>query len=585
MLPVQAHHPTAVFRRLGSGGKHHIGALAVAVGLGLAFAPAADAVLLPEDVARGCWFQTNGPSAPLDSGDWYTSELNTSTDRLHRFQITIPPDAVFPVTIAVRDAESRVGAADHDEVFGARDPTRFTITPPNPGAQPVTRTFETGAGDGATFAFVATAAHGPGTYVITSETGALAIDGDETLESNDDENAFQIEVTPDGRATSTTDDDVDVAFTQATIACTDTRSSLSLHYDVPAGTSTTTLRNFDLDSPGRVTGPLEYRGPNDLTVPGTASEKEVWNGPGEAGDTVPIGPGEEGPWTLVVFGLWAANQAAFEAYADGERLPLSLTFLPGNVAPTGTFHAPGTVEEGSQFNLFLTDVLDPDGPANELRYFFDCADNLLHGPLVDAAKSCQAGNDGTATVLGRVTDGNGGASTYDAQVEVVNVAPLFTPPPLRNVPLRPRATVALGRFSDPGPDAPWPLEVDWGDGTSHAKRNLAAAGALPALKHRFTRTGLHTLTVTLADNAESVTESFTVRVKRLCVVPNLKGKRLAGARKAIRRVDCRLGRVKRVFSAKVRGGRVISQKPKPGLIRARGTKITLVVSKGRRGRR
>jgi beta-lactam-binding protein with PASTA domain len=43
-----------------------------------------------------------------------------------------------------------------------------------------------------------------------------------------------------------------------------------------------------------------------------------------------------------------------------------------------------------------------------------------------------------------------------------------------------------------------------------------------------------------------------------------------------------VGRVTRVFSAKARAGRVIAQRPGKGKIRPRGTRMQLVVSKGRR---
>jgi len=535
-------------------------------------------------VSRSCWFQTNGGAAPLDSGDWYTNAGTASVDRVHRFHITIPPEAAFPVTIRVLDAESRVAATDHDEVRGERDPTRFRLTRLDGTSS--AQIFSSNSPNGSAFTTVVTAGHGPGTYLLTSETGALPIFDDATVERNNDENAFLIEVTPDGLDTSGREDDVDVAFTQATLACTDSRSSLSLRYHVPAGTTTTTVRNFDLDSPGRATGPLEYFAPDGSSIAGTLSPDEVWNGAGgtmnEGGDVVPIEPAREGPWTIVVFGLDAANQVAFEVQADGNRLPLSMTFRPNNVAPTANLEAPGTVDEGSPFELALTDVADPDGDPSDLRFFFDCGDAVFTGPFAEALSGCVAGNDGLTTVRGKVADGDGGETTYSTTMTVENVPPAFTPPALQTVPLRPRASVRVGRFADPGPDAPWSAEIDWGDGTPRTTRTIAAAGPLPVLKHQFRRTGLHQVTVTLTDDHESSTASFALRVRRLCVVPSLKGKRIAAARTVLRRLDCRVGRVTRVFSAKARAGRVIAQRPGKGKIRPRGTRMQLVVSKGRR---
>ena len=66
----------------------------------------------------------------------------------------------------------------------------------------------------------------------------------------------------------------------------------------------------------------------------------------------------------------------------------------------------------------------------------------------------------------------------------------------------------------------------------------------------------------------------------VCVVPRVLGKRLAAARRSIRAAHCSLGRVRRISSPKS-AGRVISQSPRPGLRKAAGTKVKLVVSKGR----
>ena len=67
----------------------------------------------------------------------------------------------------------------------------------------------------------------------------------------------------------------------------------------------------------------------------------------------------------------------------------------------------------------------------------------------------------------------------------------------------------------------------------------------------------------------------------VCVVPRVVGKRLAAARRSIRAAHCSLGRVRRISSRKS-AGRVIAQSPRPGLRKPAGTKVKLVVSKGRR---
>jgi uncharacterized delta-60 repeat protein len=70
---------------------------------------------------------------------------------------------------------------------------------------------------------------------------------------------------------------------------------------------------------------------------------------------------------------------------------------------------------------------------------------------------------------------------------------------------------------------------------------------------------------------------------RFCVVPAVRGQKLAAARIRLARANCRLGKVKRGFSRTVRKGRVISQRPRVGSRLAELAKVDLVVSRGRRG--
>jgi len=64
-----------------------------------------------------------------------------------------------------------------------------------------------------------------------------------------------------------------------------------------------------------------------------------------------------------------------------------------------------------------------------------------------------------------------------------------------------------------------------------------------------------------------------------CRVPRVIGMRLAVARKKIGSANCNTGRVRRARSAKTRVGKVLSQSPKAGAIRTRGTKVNLVVGR------
>jgi Trypsin/PASTA domain len=67
-----------------------------------------------------------------------------------------------------------------------------------------------------------------------------------------------------------------------------------------------------------------------------------------------------------------------------------------------------------------------------------------------------------------------------------------------------------------------------------------------------------------------------------CVVPRLKGKTVGAARAALARAHCRLGKVTRTYSASVRFGRVVLQRPAAGRRLAQAARVNVVVSRGRR---
>jgi beta-lactam-binding protein with PASTA domain len=79
-----------------------------------------------------------------------------------------------------------------------------------------------------------------------------------------------------------------------------------------------------------------------------------------------------------------------------------------------------------------------------------------------------------------------------------------------------------------------------------------------------------------------VTAVTTKTTTTKCVVPKVKGKTLAAARKAIGRGHCAVGKVRLAYSAKVKRGRVVSQKPAPGTRLRKGAKVNLTVSRGAR---
>jgi peptide/nickel transport system substrate-binding protein len=67
-----------------------------------------------------------------------------------------------------------------------------------------------------------------------------------------------------------------------------------------------------------------------------------------------------------------------------------------------------------------------------------------------------------------------------------------------------------------------------------------------------------------------------------CIVPLVKGKTVPAARAALSRARCALGRVSRAYSGRVRKSRIISQSRRAASRHPRGTRVNVVVSRGRR---
>jgi hypothetical protein len=67
----------------------------------------------------------------------------------------------------------------------------------------------------------------------------------------------------------------------------------------------------------------------------------------------------------------------------------------------------------------------------------------------------------------------------------------------------------------------------------------------------------------------------------VCTVPKASGKSLIAARRAIRRANCSVGRISYARSKSARG-HVVGQSPRHGVRRHVGSRVNLVVSRGRR---
>jgi PASTA domain/IPT/TIG domain len=62
-----------------------------------------------------------------------------------------------------------------------------------------------------------------------------------------------------------------------------------------------------------------------------------------------------------------------------------------------------------------------------------------------------------------------------------------------------------------------------------------------------------------------------------CVVPKLRGKKLETAKNRLRKVGCRIGKVRRKKGVAARAGRIVKQSLKPGTVLAPGTKVNVTL--------
>jgi hypothetical protein len=76
--------------------------------------------------------------------------------------------------------------------------------------------------------------------------------------------------------------------------------------------------------------------------------------------------------------------------------------------------------------------------------------------------------------------------------------------------------------------------------------------------------------------------SVLINQPGLCNVQRITGMTLATAKSKLGRANCRVGKISRAYSKRVRRGRIVSQKPKFGAVLRGGGKVSLIVSKGRK---
>jgi PKD repeat protein len=191
---------------------------------------------------------------------------------------------------------------------------------------------------------------------------------------------------------------------------------------------------------------------------------------------------------------------------DGGVTTYTASVTVDNVAPTATFSAPASVDQGTSIALSLTSPLDPSSADTTagFTYAFDCGDGGGFGAYgASSSTNCPTAASGTRSVGGKIRDKDGGVSTYTATVTVNAVAPSVNAPATAPEPSNEgSAAAASATFSAPGANAPFTCTVDYGDG-SGVQAGGVSGNSCTGPNHTYADNGSYTVTITVTDKLAS----------------------------------------------------------------------------------
>ena len=285
---------------------------------------------------------------------------------------------------------------------------------------------------------------------------------------------------------------------------------------------------------------------------------------------------------------------AVESYGSGGEFILAWNRKPGPPEPITYPTIAGTAREGQ--TLTGTSGVWTGAPSSLAYQWGRCGQNGCD-PIAGAASQTYALTSADVghyvyLVVTATNAGGSGQAYAETNSSVRPSGPSNTAPPL----VSGEARVGEVLLATPGTWTgiqPIQLAYKWqacdGSGTSCQDLAGETAGVLevsPA--HVGTRLRV-IVSATNEDGTRSVASEPTAVVAKAvqttvprCVVPKVRGKSLRTARAAIKRGNCRVGRVRMTFSSRVKAGRVVSQTPRAGRRLAAGARVNLLVSKGKR---
>lgn len=179
---------------------------------------------------------------------------------------------------------------------------------------------------------------------------------------------------------------------------------------------------------------------------------------------------------------------------SGDPDPLNFSIeapQPPNVAPTATFSAPSSVNEGSPIALSIGAIMDED-PAT-VTIAFDCGSGFgTYGSMTSVL--CPTDDNGVRTVQAAVKDAEGLTTTYTASVTIDNVGPTVSSFSGATI-FAGETYSASGSFADPGADS-WTAVVNYGAGIT----GLALSGMSFALANTYATAGTYLVKVSITDD-------------------------------------------------------------------------------------
>ncbi|MBI4320123.1 MAG: carboxypeptidase regulatory-like domain-containing protein [Chloroflexi bacterium] len=219
-----------------------------------------------------------------------------------------------------------------------------------------------------------------------------------------------------------------------------------------------------------------------------------------------------GPFVVSGDGTHTINYRSVDNIGVYEMTRTLTIRIVSNRPPTAQAGGPYSVAEGSAVTLNGSGA-DPDGDPITFAWDLDGNGSFeTTGQNPSASTLAKDGPRSQAVTL-QVCDNKAACAISGTTVSVTNVVPTVTAPAGQVATEGSAGVFNIGSFIDPGPDAPWRVEVDWADLSARTVYGMTTAGSLGVQPHTFRDNGVYSVTVKVTDKDGGVgTASFPVAV-------------------------------------------------------------------------